>query len=569
MRHLGRYAMFGELASGGMASVHLGRLLGPAGFARTVVIKRMRRELTKDPEFAAMFVDEACLAARVKHPNVVSTLDVVSDEDELFIVMDYVHGESLEQLMLDTSARGETIPLSIVSAILVHALLGLHAAHEAVSAEGEPLHLVHRDFSPHNVLVDVDGIARVADFGVAKTAQKIHQTRDGQIKGKWSYMSPEQVASADLDRRSDVFAAGIVLWEALTLERLFLHKNPAKIAAEITFKEVAAPSAHGARSTPELDAVALKALAKEPEDRFPSARAMADALRRALAPADTLAVSEWLESIAGERLAERARRVASVERASAGVAAMPQAAAKSHIDSERDPVPETPALSTLAAGSRLVDSIQPILAAARAERDRSTAPPEIEGAPPTTRRISQEALAPSSPTGGKATLAREIAANTVLADDAPDAIAMAREIAVSSRPGLAEAPTEPQPEPAPTDSDRAVVPPPRPRWPLVVVLLLLFAAALVVAYALMKPAEVAPRREETPRPSATAPAGPPSAPPARTSAAPPASTPSVRASATPQPPRSAQPAPRKPSCDPNFIVRPDGVKVFKPECFGP
>jgi serine/threonine-protein kinase len=599
MRHLGRYAMFGEIASGGMASVHFGRLLGPSGFARTVVIKRMLRELIKDPEFAAMFVDEACLAARVKHPNVVSTLDVVSDEDELFIVMDYIHGESLEALMVESSARGQSIPQAIVSAIMVQALLGLHAAHEAVSAEGEPLHLVHRDFSPHNVLVDVDGIARVADFGVAKTAQKLHRTRDGQIKGKWSYMSPEQIAGEELDRRSDVFAAGIVLWEALTLERLFLHQNPARIATDITFKEVAPPSAHGAASNEALDAVVLTALAKEPGERFATARAMAEALRRASPPADTLEVSSWLQAIAGEALEERARRVAAVERASASISAV-KSAAISHVDSgapdtaiEQDAPGgvrgsvqadvEPGALSTLAAGSRLVDQIEPILAVARAERVRFTPPPPEDDLPgdeaPPTKRQHTPSAPPSNPVAsGKATLARDLAASTLFADDAPDPIALARELAVSSRPAAEEPLTRSDPV--------AVAPPPKRRW--------LWGAALLVAGGAIAyffftqpgdgrtttrdgaaatsgsgitPPVMPPLGSTTPSASEAPPSSAAPSPPAPSASSTPASRPAVEAPSARVQPSARPPKSAGPNCNPDYILRPDGVKVFKPECF--
>lgn len=325
--------MFDEVAQGGMATVHLGRLLGSAGFARTVVIKRMKAELAENNEFVEMFVDEARLASRVQHPNVVSTLDVVRDGKELFIVMEYVHGRSLDELIATSQLRGEKIPPRIVSALGVQALLGLHAAHEATSDGGDPLSLVHRDFSPHNVLVDVDGAARVVDFGVAKAAQKLHKTRDGQVKGKWAYMSPEQVEGIDLDRRSDIFAAGIVLWEALTCRRLFHHENPARIATDIVYKDAPPPSKHAGACPPELDAVVLKALQKEPEARYATAKDMAKALREAQAPTDVLDVASWLEEIAGPDLEARAEQVAAIEKASASMVVMPESAAISLIDS--------------------------------------------------------------------------------------------------------------------------------------------------------------------------------------------------------------------------------------------
>jgi serine/threonine protein kinase len=194
--------MFGEIAAGGMATVHLGRLLGPVGFSRTVAIKRLHPQYAKDPDFVSMFLDEARVAARIQHPNVVPTLDVVSLEGELFLVMDYVAGESLGRLLRALRDRGPRVPPRIVGSIMTNVLYGLHAAHEARSERGEPLGLIHRDVSPQNVLVGLDGVARVLDFGVAKAAGRVQTTGDGQVKGKLSYMPPEQIAGGEIDRRA-------------------------------------------------------------------------------------------------------------------------------------------------------------------------------------------------------------------------------------------------------------------------------------------------------------------------------------------------------------------------------
>src|SRR5579862_4349176 len=156
-----------------MATVHLGRIMSDVGFSRTVAIKRLHAAFAKDPMFSAMFIDEARLAARIQHPNVVSTLDVVDTEGELFVVMDYVQGEALSHLIRGTVAKGGFIPVEIVSSIAVGMLDGLHAAHEAKDERGEPLGIVHRDVSPQNVLVGIDGVARVIDFGVAKATGRL------------------------------------------------------------------------------------------------------------------------------------------------------------------------------------------------------------------------------------------------------------------------------------------------------------------------------------------------------------------------------------------------------------
>ena len=171
-----------------MAAVHIGRRLGPAGFSKTVAIKRLHAHFARDPEFVAMFLDEARLAARIEHTNVVSTLDVVTADRELFLVMEYVHGESLEKLIRTSRKEGTQVSPSITSAVVSDLLLGLQAAHEATDERGAPLGIVHRDVSPHNVIVGLDGICRVLDFGVAKAVWRLQSTRDGQLKGKLSFM---------------------------------------------------------------------------------------------------------------------------------------------------------------------------------------------------------------------------------------------------------------------------------------------------------------------------------------------------------------------------------------------
>jgi serine/threonine-protein kinase len=191
---IGRYALFDRIAAGGMASVHLGRLFGEGGFTRTVAIKRLHAQLALDPDFASMLLDEARLCARIHHPNVVATLDVVSAEAELFLVMEYVVGESLVHLLRASEASPDRASPALVASVMSGVLHGLHAAHEATSDRGELLGIVHRDVSPHNVLVGVDGVARVLDFGVAKALGRVHTTEEGTLKGKVSYMAPEQIS---------------------------------------------------------------------------------------------------------------------------------------------------------------------------------------------------------------------------------------------------------------------------------------------------------------------------------------------------------------------------------------
>jgi serine/threonine-protein kinase len=295
-----------------MATVHIGRLIGPVGFSRTVAIKRLHPQHAKDPDFVSMFLDEARLAARIRHPNVVGTLDVVALSGELFLVMEYVQGESLARLMKGSRESGRLIPLPILSSMLVGALDGLHAAHEATNDQGEPLGIVHRDVSPHNILVGSDGVARVLDFGVAKAAGRIQTTKDGQLKGKISYMAPEQIHGT-VDRTTDVYALSVVLWEALTGRRLFYAENDAKTLANVMSPKVDPPSRHVPTIPKELDALVLKGLASEPTNRFPTAREMARALQKVIPIAPASDVSDWVEMMAGGTIAARAKRVALIE----------------------------------------------------------------------------------------------------------------------------------------------------------------------------------------------------------------------------------------------------------------
>jgi serine/threonine protein kinase len=310
---LGRYALHGEIASGGMATVYLGRLIGPVGFSRIVAIKRLHAQFAKDPEFAALFFDEARLVARIRHPNVIPTVDVVASRDELFLVMEYVEGESLARLLRTVIARDEQLPLPIVSAILTGVLHGLHAAHEARDERGASLEIVHRDVSPQNVLLGRDGVPRLLDFGVAKALGRSHTTQGGQLKGKLGYMSPEQLLGRTVTRQADIFAAGVVLWELVARQRLFTGESEGAIIQQVLYSNP--PRLSGQRpDVPEpLLRVVERSLARAPEDRFASAREMADALEGCVTPATVSQSSRWVEQVASSSFVEQAERVARME----------------------------------------------------------------------------------------------------------------------------------------------------------------------------------------------------------------------------------------------------------------
>jgi len=328
-RVVGRYVLHGEIAHGGMATVHFGRLVGEVGFSRTVAIKCLHAQFAKDPDFKSMFLDEARLCARIRHPNVVPILDVITLEGELFMVMEYVQGETLSRLVRNARNAGKRIPLRVIAAIMTNALEGLHAAHEAVSELGEPLGIVHRDVSPQNIMIGVDGIARVLDFGVAKAAGRIQSTRDGQLKGKLPYMSPEQLRGSRIDRRTDVYAAAVVLWESLTGRRLFDAEDEVVIFGKVLEGSVEPPSSVVSSLPRALDDVCLKGLQKDPDHRFQSAQEMAIALERAVGLAIPREIGRWVEQTAGASLKKRADRIAEIESVSTSVGAAALAARNS------------------------------------------------------------------------------------------------------------------------------------------------------------------------------------------------------------------------------------------------
>jgi serine/threonine-protein kinase len=318
IRVVGRYAIYNEIAAGGMAAIHLGRLLGPVGFARTVAVKRLHPQYAKDPEFVSMFLDEARLAARVQHPNVVATIDVVATEGELFLIMDYVRGESLSKILRNLRREGKRVPARIAAAIMVGFLHGLHAAHEAKNERGEALGLVHRDVSPQNVLVGADGIARVLDFGIAKAAGRIQVTRDGQIKGKLAYMPPEQLTGKEISRAVDIYASAVVMWETVTGERLFKGETDGATLAKILRDKVAAPSSLFADLVP-FDQALMRSLDRDCTKRHATARELAIDLERCVGIASPSEVGEWVEGIVGPILSAREDQIAEIESSSASL----------------------------------------------------------------------------------------------------------------------------------------------------------------------------------------------------------------------------------------------------------
>jgi serine/threonine protein kinase len=303
-RRLGRYELIAEIASGGMGMVCLGRLGGAGGFQRLFAVKVMHPHLLEDAQFVGMLLDEARLAARIHHPNVVATVDICTQDRLYYLVMDYVDGFQLLDV-LDHPGLGTEERTRIVIRALIDAMMGLEAAHTLRTDDGEPIDLVHRDVSPQNILVGIDGISRLTDFGIALAASRISASRPGMIKGKPAYMAPEQARASRVDRRADLWAVGVILWEALTGRRLFVADTEAGVVMKVIEAPISTARAFSPNVSPELDEVCLRALDRDPAKRFSSARAMASALERAAAHAGLLADSH--------EVADRVRQLFSQE----------------------------------------------------------------------------------------------------------------------------------------------------------------------------------------------------------------------------------------------------------------
>jgi serine/threonine-protein kinase len=283
---LGRYELLLPVAAGGMAMVWAARLKGSRGFQKIVAVKTMLPKLSEDPQFERMFLDEASLASRIHHPNVVEVLDLGEISGVLFIAMEWLDGVPLNQVM--KAAKGAAgIPVPVAIHILTHAAEGLHAAHELKDDEGAYIGLVHRDVSPQNILVGYDGLTKMVDFGLAKaTALGDGATRAGQLKGKISYMAPEQIRGDPLDRRADVFALGVVLYAVTTGKHPFRRESEGATLFAISAPEPAPAPSRFMSYPPELEAVLLKAIAKDPDKRYSSSLEFARALEQTLPEAE-------------------------------------------------------------------------------------------------------------------------------------------------------------------------------------------------------------------------------------------------------------------------------------------
>ncbi len=448
-RRLGRYEVLARLAVGGMASVYVARALGVAGFERLFAVKVLHAHLAHAEEFIAMFLDEARLAARIRHPNVVPTIDISDSPDAgYYLVMDYIEGDHLGMLMKQAANRGVSLPYGVSLRMIVDALSGLAAAHELTDEAGQPLNLVHRDVSPQNIMVGLDGISRLTDFGVAKAEARLSNTGEGQFKGKVAYMAPEHASAGAADQRSDLFAMGTILWECLAGRRLFRAENHAATLNKVCLEPIPLPSSVDPALEP-FDPVLAKALARDPDERFGTALEFAEAIEKqspALGGVDAQrGVGNLVKEYAADKLAQERQLVREA------IAA---------IDSEAEP-PSNWASLSIPPASRAHAPAAPVEVAA---------PAEPAPTPAAATEADAQVYSPVPPTATQATnpiswvvagVAVAMAAGVGIAfaltgAREPEAITtspLADSTEAPAAPAAPPTPAEPKPEPAqPTES---------------------------------------------------------------------------------------------------------------------
>jgi serine/threonine-protein kinase len=375
--HLGRYEIVGQLGSGGMGSVFLGRTVGPGGFERLVALKTIHPHLSSHGLWVRMFLDEARLSAGIRHPNVVPVFEVGEDGGRYYLVMEYVSGEALHRLLTRLWRQQRQIPYELAAHIAFSISEGLHAAHELTDSHGTLLGVIHRDVSPKNILIGYDGVVRLFDFGVAKARDQLSHT-GSSTRGTVAYMAPEQLdPEYPIDRRADVFALGIVLWELTVLRRLFLGRTDLFTAENVRNLPITRPSELRDDYPPELERVVMKALERDPDRRFATAREMGAALRDVLERQRRHVLQVDVEAFIKEMFGDRLELRLRMERAAALGMIDPTLLVAAEEDSRvaRQPVvPVEPTEQALRADSGITDEpsgplitriIEPIADAAR------------------------------------------------------------------------------------------------------------------------------------------------------------------------------------------------------------
>ena len=308
-KRYGRYTLVKKLATGGMAEIWLARQRGLADFKRFVVVKKILSHLAAQDTFVKMFLDEARMSAQLNHPNIVQVYDLGKERESYFIAMEFINGENLAAIAWRGKKRNRSIPVPYAARILADACKGLNYAHHLRSSDGSALSIVHRDISPQNLLVTYEGETKVVDFGIAKAASRSEATKTGMLKGKFSYMSPEQCLGSQIDMRSDVFALGIVLYELATGTRLFKHESELMILEMITKRDVVPPREVNSEIPRVLDDIIMKALRKDPAARFQTAQemqlALEDFVRDSGRPCSSAELSVYLRGLFADHIEEK------------------------------------------------------------------------------------------------------------------------------------------------------------------------------------------------------------------------------------------------------------------------
>jgi serine/threonine-protein kinase len=295
-----------------MAAVHIGRIVGPYNFSKTVAVKRLHPAFAKDRSWIEGLIDEARITASIHNPSVVPTLDLIVDDEEVLILLEYIHGESLSRLLQVCKERQVKIPLPIASSIAAGILRGLHSAHKSRDTQGKYLNIVHRDVSPSNILVGIDGIARLLDFGIAKAFGRLQVTTEPVVKGKLAYMSPEQMKALSIDGRSDIWSMGVVLWEMLAGRRLFDANTDGELMAQVLNAKVPELTKSVTTESSAFDKIIAKAVRQNPKARYVDALAMAEEVEQCCTAASPGEVGRWVETMVGKSLMEREKLIVNL-----------------------------------------------------------------------------------------------------------------------------------------------------------------------------------------------------------------------------------------------------------------
>ena len=314
----GKYLLLDRIAVGGMAEIFLARQMGPEGFEKTVVLKRIRPHLGDKKSFVRMFLNEAKLAAQLNHPNIIHIHDLGKVGDSYFIAMEYLFGRDMRRVLPKCEQLGIAFPIVYACKIASQVLEGLYYAHQKTDLQGRPLGIVHRDVTPENIFVSFDGGVKVLDFGIAKAANQVEMTRAGEIKGKLSYMSPEQCMGKPLDSRSDIFSLGVVLYEWVTGFKLFTGESDVAVLKSITDGKIYKPSYFKGDVPEQIEQILMRALEKDPAQRYQTAWEMQYDLDKFLAnneftPSNQHLATFMKQVFADEMDAERARLSGSPE----------------------------------------------------------------------------------------------------------------------------------------------------------------------------------------------------------------------------------------------------------------